>query len=185
MYSLAVLILRLTFGGLLAGHGAQKLFGWYGGRGLEGTAGMMENLGLRPGHQWATLAGAAEFFGGLLTALGLFHPVGPLVTMAPMSVATFKVHAGKPIWVTSGGAELPVTNMAIGTAVLFAGPGWFSFDRIFGTRAPFWLVGLVLGGLGYGLYTALSPSEETQRQVLETAERAVETVRERVPGAAA
>ncbi|HEV8639025.1 MAG TPA: DoxX family protein [Chloroflexota bacterium] len=185
MYSLGLLILRLTFGGLLAGHGAQKLFGWYGGRGLEGTAGMMENLGLRPGHQWATLVGAAEFFGGLLTALGLFHPVGPLVTMAPMSVATFKVHAGKPIWVTSGGAELPVTNIAISTALLLAGPGWFSFDRIFGTRAPFWLVGLVLGDLGYGLYSIFTPSQETRQRVLETAERAVGTVRERVPGIAA
>ena len=185
MYSLGALILRLTFGGLLVGHGSQKLFGWYGGHGLEGTAGFMEKLGMRPGHQWAMLAGASEFFGGLLTALGLFHPVGPLMTVAPMSVATFKAHAGKPIWVTSGGAELPVTNLAIAGTLLVAGPGWFSFDRIFGTRAPFWLLGLVLGALGFGLYSVLEPSEETQQRVVETAERAVETIRERVPTIAA
>jgi putative oxidoreductase len=185
VYSLGALILRATLGGLLAGHGAQKLFGWYGGHGLDGTAGFIEQLGMRPGHQWAVMAGTAEFFGGVLTALGLFHPVGPLMTMAPMSVATATAHAGKPIWVTSGGAELPVTNMAIGAALLAAGPGWFSFDRVFGTRAPFWLVGLVLGGIGYGLYSTLTPSQETQQRVVETAARAVEVVRERVPGIAA
>jgi putative oxidoreductase len=185
VYSLAALILRATLGTLLAGHGAQKLFGWYGGHGLEGTAGFMEKLGMRPGHQWAMIAGGSEFFGGILTALGMFHPVGPLMSMASMTVATLKAHGGKPIWVTSGGAELPVTNLAINGALLVGGPGWLSFDRIFGTRAPLWLVGLVLGGIGFGLYSSLDPSEETQRQLVETAERAVEVVRERVPSIAA
>jgi len=185
VYSLGILVPRLVFGGLVAGHGAQKLFGAFDGPGLEGVAGFMEKLGLRPGHQWALIAGVSEFFGGLLTALGFFHPIGPLMTIAAMAVATFKAHAGKPIWVASGGAELPVTNMAIATTLLVAGPGKLSFDRIFGTRAPLWLVGLVLGGIGYGLYNALNPSEETQQRVLETAERAVEVVRERITNLAA
>src|SRR5688572_23388419 len=75
---LGLLALRLTAGGLLAGHGAQKLFGAFGGHGLEGTAGWLESIGLRPGKPWATLAGLSEFGGGALTALGLGGPLGPV-----------------------------------------------------------------------------------------------------------
>lgn len=185
MYSLASLLLRATFGGLLAGHGAQKLWGKFDGPGLEGAAGYMEKLGMKPGHQWAMVAGVSEFFGGTLTALGLFHPIGPLLSFAPMTVATTKAHAGKPVWVSSGGAELPVTNMAIAGALLLAGPGWLSIDKIFRTRAPFWLVAMVLGGMGYGLYNAIQPTEEQKQQAIGTAERAFEVVRERVPNIAA
>ena len=185
MYSFASLLLRVTFGGLLAGHGAQKLWGKFGGYGLQGTAGFMESLGMRPGYQWAVMAGVSELFGGVLTALGMFHPVGPLMSLAPMATATMKAHAGKPIWVTSGGAELPVTNMSIAGALLLAGPGWFSVDKIFRTRAPFWLVAMVMGGIGYGLYNTVQPTEEQRKQVVETAERAFEVVRERVPNIAA
>ncbi len=104
-----LLILRLTVGGLLSGHGSQKLFGWFGGYGLKGTAGWLESMGLKPGHLWATGAGASEFGGGMLTTLGLFHPLGPIGTIAAMIMATAKAHWGKPIWVSEGGAELPVT----------------------------------------------------------------------------
>jgi uncharacterized membrane protein YphA (DoxX/SURF4 family) len=110
-------------GGLLAGHGAQKLFGWFGGYGLQGTGGWLESLGLRPGSRWAALAGAGEFGGGVLTALGLLHPLGPMMMLGPMSIAVGKVHWGKPIWGTEGGAELPVTNMAVGLALAFTIPG--------------------------------------------------------------
>jgi putative oxidoreductase len=185
MYSLASLLLRATFGGLLAGHGAQKLWGKFDGPGLDGTAGSMEKLGMKPGHQWALMAGASELGGGVLTALGMFHPIGPLLSLASMATATFKQHAGKPIWVTSGGAELPVTNMAIAGALLLAGPGWLSVDKIFRTRAPFWMVAAVLGGVGYGLYSAVQPTEEQKQQVVETAGRAFEVVKERVPNVAA
>lgn len=185
MYSFASLLLRATFGGLVAGHGAQKLWGKFGGAGLSGTAGHMESQGLRPGHQWAMFAGLAEFVGGSLTALGMLHPIGPLMTMVPMATETVRTHAGKPIWVSSGGAELPVTNMAIAGALLLAGPGWLSIDGIFRTRAPFWLVAAVLGGLGYGLYSAIQPTEEQKQQAIDTAGRAFELVRERVPHVAA
>ncbi len=98
MKDLGLLIIRLAVGSLLAEHGAQKLFGAFGGRGLEGTGGWMESMGLKPGEEWAALAGAGEL-GGLLTALGLFHPLGPIAVFGPMGVATGKVHRGKPIWV--------------------------------------------------------------------------------------
>src|SRR5215210_7559944 len=100
MKDLALLILRLTFGGLMAGHGSQKLFGWFGGHGLKGTTGWLESMGFRPGKPWAILASLSEFGGGVLTALGALNPIGPLTTMGAMEMATAKVHWGKPIWVT-------------------------------------------------------------------------------------
>lgn len=133
------LVLRATTGGLLAGHGAQKLFGWFEGHGFQGTKGWLESMGFKPGHIWAALAGASEFGGGALTALGLLHPIGPIATTGAMLMATTKVHGGKPIWVSSGGAELPVTNIAIALALAMAGPGRFSLDSLLGIRLPRWI----------------------------------------------
>ena len=164
MVNLALLVLRLTLGSLLAGHGAQKLFGWFGGYGLEGTAGWVESLGLRPGRQWAIAAGLAEFGGGVLMLLGFLNPLGPLGAIGAMGMATAKVHWGKPIWVTSGGAELPVTNMAIATALGLAGPGSISLDRLLGTRLPRWLLlpGLLLAGIG--IMIGVQGSMQAQQQ---------------------
>ena len=89
---LGLLILRLIVGLLLAGHGAQKLFGWFGGNGLSGTAGWLESLGLRPAPFWALIAGLSEVGGGILLALGLLTPLGSLGIMASMLMATIKVH---------------------------------------------------------------------------------------------
>ncbi|HET6649839.1 MAG TPA: DoxX family protein [Candidatus Limnocylindria bacterium] len=159
MTDLARLIVRLVMGGLLAGHGAQKLFGWFGGGGPEGTAGMMESLEMRPAHRWAFLAGASEFGGGILTALGALNPLGPLGIIGSMTMATTKVHWGKPIWTTSGGAELPLTNLSIATALMIVGPGRFSVDHALGIRLPR-LVG-VLGLIGVALTVgrAMQPAE--------------------------
>ena len=155
MRDLGLLTLRLTAGGLLAGHGAQKLFGAFGGYGLQGTAGWLESLGLKPGHRWAALAGGSEFAGGALTALGFLHPIGPITMLAPMSMAVGTAHWGKPIWVTSGGGELPVTNLAIATALFMTDPGVLSVDHAFGIRLPRPLVALALAatvaGTAYGL----------------------------------
>lgn len=139
MINLALFFIRVTLGLFMAGHGAQKLFGWFGGPGIEGTAGFMESLGLRPGKQWAVLGGASEFGGGVLTLLGLLNPLGSLGIIGAMAMATTKVHWNNPIWVTEGGAELPVTNSAIATALMFTGPGKLSLDRIFGVRVPRWI----------------------------------------------
>ncbi|HET7827968.1 MAG TPA: DoxX family protein [Candidatus Limnocylindrales bacterium] len=155
MRSIGVLIVRLVVGGLLAGHGAQKLFGWFGGSGLEGTAGWLESLRLRPGTVWARIAGASELGGGLLTALGFLNPLGPIAAMGAMSMAWAKVHLGNPVWVTKGGAELPLTNIAVLSAITIAGPGRISIDSLLGIRIPR-IVGLaaLLGMLGTVYFAA-------------------------------
>src|SRR5919202_2154505 len=147
MSNLAVLVLRLVLGPLLAGHGAQKLFGWFGGPGLQGTSEWMESIHLQPGRVWALLAGLSEFGGGVLMVLGLLNPIGPLGAIGSMAMATVKVHGIKPIWVTEGGAELPVTNMAAATALILNGPGKYSLDRALGIRLPGWLAPLGLAGI--------------------------------------
>lgn len=136
MSDIGLLILRLAVGGLMIGHGSQKLFGWFSGPGLKGTAGWLESLGLKPGTPWATAASTAEFGGGILTLLGFLHPLGPLATIGAMIMATVKGHWGKPIWATQGGAELPVIYMATALTLMFTGPGGFSLDRVFHIRLP-------------------------------------------------
>ena len=168
MRSFAFLILRLTLGSLLAGHGAQKLFGWFGGHGLEATTKMLDSQGLRPARPWALLAGAGEFGGGLLTMLGFLNPLGPLGVIGSMIMAAAKFHAGKPIWNMQGGPELPVTYLSMATALGVAGPGRYSLDKALGTCLPRWLFIPGLAGtlavVGYGMYTSTQQQQATQSQ---------------------
>ena len=175
-------IVRLVQGSLMAGHGAQKLFGSFGGHGVEGTSGFMEMLGLKPGRPWAVLAGLSEFGGGVLTVLGLLNPLGPLGVIGSMSMATTKAHWGKPIWVTEGGAELPLLNIAISTALMIREPDRYSLDRILGIRLPAWVgpVGLV-GIILTVLYTELEADEPPAEQQ-EAQEGAQDEVREELAG---
>ena len=162
------LILRGTTGGLLAGHGAQKLFGAFEGPGLQGTAGVMEKMGLRPGQYWGTAAALSEFGGGTLTALGLLHPLGPIGVISAMAMATATAHWGKPVWVTSGGAELPLTNIAAMLALTLAGPGRYSLDRALGIRLPAWIGGVATlgaaGAVAYGIMSRPAPTPAAQEQ---------------------
>ncbi|HKP54834.1 MAG TPA: DoxX family protein [Chloroflexia bacterium] len=169
MKNLGLLILRLASGGLMAGHGSQKLFGWFGGHGIEGTTGWLESIGMRPGRPWALMAGLSEFGGGALTLLGALNPFGPLGTIGAMGMATAKVHWGKPIWVTSGGAELPVTNIAIALALGLSGPGKYSVDRALGINLPRRLIlvpGLLLAGasVAAGVVMSAQPQAQAQQQ---------------------
>lgn len=172
MGNLAALLLRLVLGGLLAGHGAQKLFGSFNGPGIEGTSGFMEMLGLKPGKPWAVLAGLSEFGGGVLTLLGLLNPLGPIGVIGAMSMATTKAHWGKPIWVTEGGAELPVVNITAATVLILNGPGKYSLDRALGIKLPSWLaplglVAVILTVLYAGIGSGAQPPEENQEAARE------------------
>lgn len=162
MTDIALFVLRLTVGTLLAGHGSQKLFGWFKGPGLKGTHGFMESLGMPPGKVWGTMAGVAEFSGGALTALGFLNPLGPLNIMAAMTVAIRRVHWGKPIWTSEGGAELPLTNLTVATAVMFAGPGRYSLDRMLGIRIPRWMAVLATLATAATTFVALTRPEMAQ-----------------------
>jgi putative oxidoreductase len=129
---------------------------------LDGTSGWLESMGLRPGRSWAVLAGATEFGGGVLSILGLLNPLGPLGVIGAMAMATRKAHWGKPVWVTEGGPELPVTNMSIATALMLAGPGKYSLDRALGIRLPRWIA--LLGLVVIVLTVSLAGQMEAQTQ---------------------
>ena len=126
-----LLVLRLIFGIVMAAHGAQKLFGWFGGYGLTGTGGFFEGLGFRPGRFFAFAAGTSEFAGGLLTAAGLFGPVGPALMLAPMIVAAVTVH-WHGLFAMTNGVELPLLYAAAAIALGLAGPGSLSLDALLG-----------------------------------------------------
>ena len=151
---LGQLALRLAVGGLLVGHGAQKLFGWFGGSGLEGTSGWLASIGYQPAKLWAALAGLSEFGGGALTALGLLHALGPIATLGSMAIATLDLHGEHPIWAAEGGAELPITNMAAATASSLSGPGVFSLDRALDIHVPKPVVTLAVLGVAAGVVVA-------------------------------
>lgn len=144
MSDAALLGARMLVGGYLAAHGAQKLFGKFGGHGLEGTGGWMASLGLTPGRPMAAAAGGAELGGGLLVAAGLAHPVGPLAVASTMAVAAGTAHRGQGAFTATGGPELPLTNMAAAVALGAAGPGRYSADRLLGIRVPVALVRFVV-----------------------------------------
>ena len=133
--SVGILILRLVLGLGLAAHGAQKLFGWFGGHGLKGTGGYFEGLGFRPGKAFALLAGLGEAGGGVLVALGLLGPVGPALVVLVMVVAMVSVHLENGFFAMAEGVELPLLYAAGATAIAFAGPGAWSLDAALGLDA--------------------------------------------------
>jgi putative oxidoreductase len=145
-----LLLIRLVFGLVMAAHGAQKLFGWFGGYGIAGTGGFFESLGFRPGKLFATLAGLGEFGGGLLLALGFLGPIGPALILSVMIVATVTAHLGKGLFATSGGIEVPLLYAAASTGLALTGPGRFSLDALVGlaTTEPLALIALAIGIIG-------------------------------------
>src|SRR5690606_17483534 len=111
------------------------------------------------------LAGTSEIGGGLLTALGFLHPIGPIAMLGSMGTAIAKAHSGKPIWVTEGGAELPVTYLAAGGGLALTIAGRFSLDRLFGIRVPRAVsIAFALAVLGATVFSFLIPSAQEQEQ---------------------
>ena len=129
--SVGMLILRIVVGLLFIGHGTQKLFGWFGGGGREGTTGMVGSLGYRSPEQMALVGGILEAAGGLLLLLGLLTPLGAAFIVAMMVSAILTVHAPNGIWNTNNGIELPLVYIAAAFAAAVA-PGRYSLDRALG-----------------------------------------------------
>ncbi|HEV2261217.1 MAG TPA: DoxX family protein [Candidatus Rubrimentiphilum sp.] len=158
--SIALLVARLILGLGLSAHGAQKLFGWFGGYGPAGTGGFFENsLGFRPGIAFAVAAGLGEFLGGLLVATGSLGPIGPGLMIVVMMTAILTVHFGKPFFVDKGGPELPLMYAAGALTFAFVGFGAYSLDSALGLNilasdGARWIVvgiAVVLGCINYAI----------------------------------
>jgi len=129
-------LVRVVVGLVMAAHGSQKLFGWFGGYGIAGTGGYLESIGFRPGRVFAAAAGASEFLGGLLIAAGLLGPVGPALVLATMIVAAVSVHGKHGLFAANNGIEVPLLYAVIAAGLIFTGPGAYSFDGMIGSGSP-------------------------------------------------
>lgn len=132
--SYSSLPLRLIAGVIFAAHGAQKLFAWFDGYGLEGTGQWMASIGLTPGYLMALLAGSAEFFGGLLLIIGLLTRPSAIVLAITMLVAIVTVHLENGLFMSNNGYEFGLTLFAISMALIFQGAGKYSVDKIINQR---------------------------------------------------
>ncbi len=145
------LILRLIVGGYFVGHGTQKLFGWFGGYGPDGTGQFFESLGLRPGKRHAIAAGAAEAGGGALLVLGAATPLASAAIIATMLTAIHRVHLKNGPWATDQGYEYNLVLIAAVLSLAETGPGSPSIDdaRASTMHGPKWAaLSLLLGALG-------------------------------------
>lgn len=162
--SLGLLILRVVVGMTLAGHGAQKLFGWWGGSGISGWIAVVTRLRIRPPALWAWVAALSELGGGLLFAFGLLSPLGSLAIAGTMLVAIVTVHWVNGFWSTNRGYEYNLTLLASVVAIAIAGPGTYSLDQAFGVHLPEPLT-LVAGAIalivGVGATLAFRSSKPT------------------------
>ncbi|MCP3780900.1 DoxX family protein [Paenibacillus sp. MZ03-122A] len=130
MLASGLLLVRLVVGLLLVGHGAQKLFGWFGGYGPKGTGGWMESIGIKPGVFMAVSAGLMELLGGALFAVGLLTPLAALLITVTMLGAIFKVHGPNGIWATANGYEYPLVLIAVVIGIALTGAGSYSIDAL-------------------------------------------------------
>ncbi|WP_455675998.1 DoxX family protein [Pradoshia sp.] len=131
MEDVGILIVRLVVGGLFLAHGAQKLFGWFRGAGLVGTAGWFESIDIKPGFFMALMVGIIEFIGGLFLMIGLFTPFAAVLLAVTMICAIVKVHWQNGIWNTDNGYEYNLVLFAILAAIALIGAGKYAIDPLF------------------------------------------------------
>jgi putative oxidoreductase len=151
---------RGVVGPLFVGHGTQKLFGWFGGFGLEGTGGFFESIGMRPGRRHATAAGVAEALGGALLTLGAATPLAATMVSASMVTAIRKVHAANGPWVADNGFEYNALVVAAMAALVDRGPGSPSVDSVLfpNWKGPGWAAAAIGAAVaGSYLVDQLSP----------------------------
>ena len=152
---LGLFLARAIFGLMMAAHGSQKLFGWFGGHGLTAVGGFFEMLGFRPGRFFAATASVAEFAGGLLIAAGLLGPIGPALMLSVMIVAAATVHWHHGLFAASNGIEVPLLYGAAATALALTGPGQYSVDGLL-RLTPVWTPAVALAALVVGVLGALA-----------------------------
>ena len=135
-----LLLLRVVLGSIMAAHGAQKLFGWFGGHGLAGTGGWLESMGFKPARLNATVVGLAEFGGGVSLVLGLITPLGAAAVAGVMLVAIATVHWSNGFFNAAGGYEFNLLIIATAIALAITGPGEVSVDHLEGwsLTGPAW-----------------------------------------------
>jgi putative oxidoreductase len=171
MVALGFLILRLVIGLTLAAHGAQKLFGWFGGPGMTGWTGAMNRMRIRPATPWAWISALAEFLGGIGLALGLLFPLPSAAIAGSMLVAIALVHLPKGFFASKGGYEFNLAIIAAVAALALTGPGAYSLDAAFGIHLPepisvIVVAILVIAGVAVALLTrAPQPAADTKPQV--------------------
>lgn len=125
---LALAVLRAVVGGILAAHGAQKVFGWWGGPGWAGWHGAMQRMGLRPAAGWAAISAGTELLGGLALVVGLLTPLAAAALTAQMVVIIVRAHWPRGLWNRDGGIEFPLSLAAGVVAILLIGPGGWALD---------------------------------------------------------
>lgn len=136
LLNLGLLILRLVIGAVFVAHGCQKLFGWFGGKGLPGQIGLLEMLGVRPKRLFALVSSLGEFFGGLGVVVGLLTPLAAAGILGSMVVAIVKVHWRNGFWNSKGGFEFPLVLATVSFVIGFVGPGEYSLDYALNFRLP-------------------------------------------------
>jgi len=173
-----LLLIRVVLGGIMAAHGAQKLFGWFGGHGLAGTRGWLDTMGFKPARLQAVVVGLAEFGGGALLVLGLLTPLGAAAVAGVMLVAIATVHWKNGFFNSSGGYEFNLLIVATAIGLAMTGPGTISIDDVAGWTfaGPEWgLAALGISAVAAGSVLAM------RRPRLEQANE--ETTREESPAA--
>jgi putative oxidoreductase len=162
--SVGMLILRVVVGLLFIGHGTQKLFGWFGGGGPEGTSGFFGSIGYRSPRTMALVGGLTETVGGVLVLLGLLTPLGSALLIGMMVSAILSVHLDKGLWNTNGGIEFPLVLIASATAIAFS-PGRYAVDRSLdlGLEGKLWGVLALAVGLLAGVVVEVTMRSPTRR----------------------
>ena len=153
----ALALLRIVVGLLFVGHGGQKLFGWFGGPGIDGFAASLAKMGLEPAPFWAYFEASAELIGGALLVLGLLTPLAAAAIVGDMLVATLKVHAAKGLWSQDGGFEYNLILIVLLVGIGLMGAGRYSLDQKLGISLPrpHAFVAALVGALAIVTYVTL------------------------------
>ena len=161
--AIGILLLRATIGLTLAAHGAQKVFGWFGGLGLEQTGRAFDAIGFQPGRRHALAAGLVEIAAGVLLVLGCATPLAAALTVSVMMVAAVSVHGRNGFFITDGGYEFNIVFGVAALTIAFTGPGLYSLDAALG-----WANGGTVWGLGTLLVAALGAAAQLLQRQLTT-----------------